>query len=67
MSDTKTYPNYINGEWVGGDATFENRNPADTGEVVGAFAKGSPASVTAAAGLRFSKVASPPTLSPLAE
>ncbi len=49
MSDARTYPNYINGEWAGGDAAFENRNPADTGEVVGLFAKGSPADVTAAA------------------
>ena len=43
MSDARTYPNYINGEWVGRDAAFENRNPADTGEIVGLFAKGSPA------------------------
>jgi aldehyde dehydrogenase (NAD+) len=33
------YRNYINGEWVGG-ATFENRNPADTDELVGLFVKG---------------------------
>ena len=35
----ETYRNYINGEWVGGD-TFENRNPANTEEVVGLFVKG---------------------------
>ncbi len=35
----ETYRNYINGEWVGGD-TFENRNPANTDEVVGLFVKG---------------------------
>src|SRR5439155_5181824 len=28
------------GEWVGGAKTFENRNPANTDEVVGLFAKG---------------------------
>lgn len=35
-----TYPNYINGEWRTPLATFENRNPANTDEVVGLFAKG---------------------------
>lgn len=40
--------NYINGEWVGGP-TFENRNPANTDEVVGLFVKGSAADVMAAA------------------
>jgi aldehyde dehydrogenase (NAD+) len=45
---TPVFNNYINGQWVGGD-TFENRNPADTGEVVGLMAKGSPADVEAAA------------------
>ncbi len=49
MSDTPTYPNYINGEWVSADATFENRNPANTDEVVGNFAKGSAADIAAAA------------------
>ncbi|MFN0165781.1 MAG: aldehyde dehydrogenase family protein [Bryobacteraceae bacterium] len=34
-----TFLNYINGEWVGGTSTFENRNPANTDEVVGLFAK----------------------------
>jgi acyl-CoA reductase-like NAD-dependent aldehyde dehydrogenase len=42
------FPNYINGEWVTGD-TFEDRNPANTDEVVGEFVKGSPADVIAAA------------------
>jgi alpha-ketoglutaric semialdehyde dehydrogenase len=39
MSDT--FRNFIGGEWVGATsgATFENRNPADTSEVVGLFAK----------------------------
>ena len=34
------YPNYINGEWRTPSSTFENRNPANTDEVVGLFAKG---------------------------
>ena len=39
MSDT--FRNLIGGEWVGAKsgATFENRNPADTSELVGLFAK----------------------------
>ncbi len=44
----ETFCNYINGEWVSGD-TFENRNPANTDEVVGLHVKGSAADVTAAA------------------
>ena len=35
----KLYPNYINGEWVEG-STFENRNPANTDEVVGLHTAG---------------------------
>ena len=42
-----TFRNYINGEWVSGD-TFENRNPANTDEVVGLFVKGTPADMDAA-------------------
>jgi len=34
------YPNYINGRWVEGP-TFENRNPADTDDLVGRFVRGS--------------------------
>ena len=45
---TNTYGNYINGEWVNGP-TFENRNPADTGELVGLFTKGSASDITSAA------------------
>jgi alpha-ketoglutaric semialdehyde dehydrogenase len=45
---TETFRNYINGEWVSGP-TFENRNPANTDEVVGLFVKGSAADVDAAA------------------
>jgi aldehyde dehydrogenase (NAD+) len=42
------FKNYINGEWVDGP-TFENRNPANTDEVVGLFVKGSAGDVDAAA------------------
>jgi acyl-CoA reductase-like NAD-dependent aldehyde dehydrogenase len=44
----QTFSNYINGEWVSGP-TFENRNPANTDEVVGLFVKGTAADMTAAA------------------
>jgi aldehyde dehydrogenase (NAD+) len=37
---TANFANYINGEWVSSAATFENRNPANTDELVGTFAKG---------------------------
>ena len=43
------FANYINGEWVTGSKTFENRNPANTDEIVGIFAKGSAADMNAAA------------------
>lgn len=41
MAEAKVYKNYINGEWVDSvtKKTFENRNPADTREVVGIFQK----------------------------
>jgi len=37
----ETFKNFIGGQWVNArsGATFENRNPADTDEVVGLFAK----------------------------
>ncbi|MBM3757631.1 MAG: aldehyde dehydrogenase family protein [Acidobacteria bacterium] len=44
----EVFRNYINGEWVDGP-TFENRNPANTDEVVGLFVKGSAADVERAA------------------
>ncbi|MCW5981443.1 MAG: aldehyde dehydrogenase family protein [Bryobacteraceae bacterium] len=44
----QTFRNYVNGEWVEGP-TFENRNPANTDEVVGLFVKGTPDDITAAA------------------
>jgi len=34
------FANYIGGEWVKRGAVFENRNPANTEEVVGRFVKG---------------------------
>ena len=39
MAEVKTYRNFINGEWVtsGSGNQFENRNPADTSEIVGYF------------------------------
>jgi aldehyde dehydrogenase (NAD+) len=43
-----TFRNYINGEWADGP-TFENRNPANTDELVGNFVKASEADVAAAA------------------
>ena len=44
MSTVKVYRNFINGEWVESKtgATFENRNPADTGDVIGIFQKSGP-------------------------
>ncbi|HTQ54916.1 MAG TPA: aldehyde dehydrogenase family protein [Bryobacteraceae bacterium] len=47
--DTPVFLNYIDGQWTGSAAQFENRNPAHTDEVVGMFAQGSPDDVTAAA------------------
>ena len=49
MSEVKTFPNYIAGEWAAAERTFENRNPADAGECVGVFCKGNRADVAAAA------------------
>jgi len=42
------FRNYIDGEWVSGP-TFENRNPANTDELVGEFVKGPPGDIAAAA------------------
>jgi alpha-ketoglutaric semialdehyde dehydrogenase len=49
ISTPPQFANYINGEWVASARTFENRNPANTDEIVGLFAKGTPADVDAAA------------------
>ncbi|MGH7564334.1 MAG: aldehyde dehydrogenase family protein [Gemmatimonadota bacterium] len=45
MSDT--YHNFIAGEWTAADggATFENRNPADTDDLIGTFAASGPVDV----------------------
>jgi aldehyde dehydrogenase (NAD+) len=43
------YGNYINGEWRTAGATFENRNPANTAQVVGEFVRGTAADVAEAA------------------
>ena len=45
---SETFRNYIAGEWIGGD-TFENRNPANTSELVGLFVKGQAQDMAAAA------------------
>ena len=37
---TPTFANYINGEWVESGQTFENRNPADTSDLVALFSRG---------------------------
>jgi len=39
MADAKVYKNFINGEWLDSVSgkTFENRNPADTRELLGTF------------------------------
>ncbi|MCL4853856.1 MAG: aldehyde dehydrogenase family protein [Bryobacteraceae bacterium] len=42
------FRNYVNGEWIAGE-TFENRNPANTDEVVGLFVKGNAGNITEAA------------------
>ena len=47
---TKVYKNFIDGEWVESSTgeTFENRNPADTRDVVGVFQHSAKADVDAA-------------------
>ncbi len=45
----QTFGNYINGEWITSGDTFENRNPANTDEVVGLHVKASAADVEKAA------------------
>src|ERR1700733_2300458 len=52
LSDAKTrvFKNFIDGEWVESSTgeTFENRNPADTRDLVGIFQKSAKADVNAA-------------------
>src|SRR6202167_5459901 len=47
---TKVFKNFIDGEWVESSTgeTFENRNPADTRDIVGIFQKSNKADVDAA-------------------
>src|ERR1700680_1772367 len=49
-TQTKVYKNFIDGEWVEASTgqTFENRNPADTRDLVGIFQKSAKADVDAA-------------------
>src|SRR5437879_5885978 len=49
-SRTKIYRNFIDGEWVEASTgeTFENRNPADTRDVIGIFQRSGKADVEAA-------------------
>jgi len=42
------YPNLIAGRWVDGPHRFDDRNPADTRDLVGQFVHGTPADMTAA-------------------
>src|ERR1700724_138731 len=48
---TKVFKNFIDGEWVGASTgeTFENRNPADTRDLVGIFQKSAKTDVDTAA------------------
>jgi aldehyde dehydrogenase (NAD+) len=43
------FGNYINGEWSASGAVFENRNPANTAELVGEFVKGTARDIADAA------------------
>ena len=43
------FSNYIDGEWSSDGQTFNNRNPANTDEVVGRFVKSRPSDIAAAA------------------
>ena len=45
---TPKFSNYINGEWVEAAKTFEDRNPANSDEVVGEFYKGTADDMTRA-------------------
>jgi aldehyde dehydrogenase (NAD+) len=49
IASIQTFGNYINGEWKSTGSTFENRNPANTDEVVGLFVKASAQDVVDAA------------------
>ncbi|MDZ4723959.1 MAG: aldehyde dehydrogenase family protein [candidate division Zixibacteria bacterium] len=50
MNKATTYKNFINGEWVASKSgeTFENRNPANTDDIIGLFQSSTPDDVASA-------------------
>lgn len=50
MAPKDIYKNYINGKWIEARSgqTFENRNPADTSELIGVFPRSAPEDLEAA-------------------
>jgi alpha-ketoglutaric semialdehyde dehydrogenase len=50
LRETRDYKNYVNGEWVRSRSgeTFENRNPADTDDLIGTFQESTEADLNAA-------------------
>lgn len=48
MTPSMNYPNLMAGRWVEGPPWFDNRNPADTRDLVGLFARGTPADMAGA-------------------
>jgi alpha-ketoglutaric semialdehyde dehydrogenase len=49
MTNAQVFPNYIDGQWTDNGSHFENRNPANTDEVLGLFTKGRAGDVAEAA------------------
>lgn len=49
MSGATVYGNYIGGRWIESGPRFENRNPANTDEVVGLFVEGTAEDIARAA------------------
>ncbi|HUE24829.1 MAG TPA: aldehyde dehydrogenase family protein [Bryobacteraceae bacterium] len=49
MTDTPIFLNYIDGQWIDSAAHFEDRNPANTDEIVGLFVKGAASDIADAA------------------
>ena len=49
MSHPESFANYINGDWVTADDSFEVRNPANTDEIVGICPRGTTEDIAAAA------------------
>jgi len=47
--EPSVFSNYIDGQWISSGPHFENRNPANTAEVVGLFAKGTAGDIADAA------------------